>query len=85
MLAKNPAERYASYPAHVEHLSYARTKLLERTTHPDRAKERVVIETQAAKNVSGLLSLGLSIFIAATRSLAIRAKNKLPPAILLRS
>ena len=65
MLAKNPAERYASYPELVEHLSYARTKLLEHTTHSDRAKERVVIETQAAKNVSGLLSLGLSIFIAA--------------------
>jgi serine/threonine protein kinase len=65
MLAKNPAERYASYPELVEHLSYARTKLLERSTHPDKAKERIVIETQAVKNVSGLLSLGLSIFIAA--------------------
>ncbi len=59
MLAKNPAERYASYPELVEHLSYARTKLLERSTHPDKAKERIVIETQAAKNVSGLLTLGL--------------------------
>ncbi len=59
MLAKNPAERYASYPELVEHLSYARTKLLERGTHPHKAKERVVMETQAAKNVSGLLALGL--------------------------
>ena len=59
MLAKNPAERYASYPELVEHLSYARTKLLERSTHPDKAKERIVIETEAAKNVSSLLTLGL--------------------------
>jgi serine/threonine protein kinase len=59
MRAKNAAERYASYPELVEHLSYARTKLLERSTHPYKAKERVVIETQAAKNVSGLLTLGL--------------------------
>jgi eukaryotic-like serine/threonine-protein kinase len=59
MLAKNPADRYASYPELVEHLSYAQTKLLERSTHSDKAKERIVIETQAAKNVSGLLTLGL--------------------------
>jgi eukaryotic-like serine/threonine-protein kinase len=66
MLAKNPAERYASYPELVEHLSYARSKLLERSKHPSKAKERVVIETQATKNVAGLLSLGLlSMFIAA--------------------
>jgi hypothetical protein len=65
MLAKNPAERYASYPELVEHLSYARSKLLERSKQPSQGKERVVIETQAAKNVAGLLSLGLSIFIAA--------------------
>jgi eukaryotic-like serine/threonine-protein kinase len=65
MLAKNPAERYASYPELVEHLSYARSKLLERGTHPSKAKERVVIETQAAKNVSGLLTLGLSTILLA--------------------
>ena len=59
MLAKNPADRYASYSELVEHLSYARTKLLEHSTHPDKAKERVVMETQAARNISGLLTLGL--------------------------
>jgi eukaryotic-like serine/threonine-protein kinase len=59
MLAKDPAERYASYPELVRHLSYAQSKLLERSTHPSKAKERVVIETQASKNVSGLLTLGL--------------------------
>jgi eukaryotic-like serine/threonine-protein kinase len=66
MLAKNPDERYASYSELVEHLSYARTKLIERSRQPPKPRERVVIETQAAKNISGLLSLGLlSIFVAA--------------------
>ena len=59
MLAKDPAERYASYAELIEHLSFARSKLLERSKQPHKAKERVVIETQAVKNVSGLLSLGL--------------------------
>ncbi|HEY5953212.1 MAG TPA: hypothetical protein VIT18_02540, partial [Terrimicrobiaceae bacterium] len=66
MLAKNPDERYASYSELVQHLSYARTKLLERSQQPRKAKERVVIETQAAKNISGLLSLALlSTFLTA--------------------
>ena len=38
---------------------YARSKLLERSKQPPKAKERVIIETQAVKNVSGLLTLGL--------------------------
>ena len=59
MLTKNPAERYDSYAELVEHLSFARTKLLERSKQPRKAKERVIIETQAVKNVSGLLTLGL--------------------------
>ena len=62
MLAKDPAERYASYPELIEHLSYARTKLLERSKQPYKAKERLVIETFAMKNVP--LSLGGSILIA---------------------
>ena len=66
MLAKDPAERYASYPELIEHLSYARTKLLERSKRPYKAKERLLIETQATENASAILSLGfLSIFIAA--------------------
>lgn len=66
MLAKDPDDRYASYSELVEHLSYARAKLIARSRQPHKAKERVVIETQATKNISGLLSLGLlSIFVAA--------------------
>jgi serine/threonine protein kinase len=66
MLAKNPDERYASYSELVEHLSYARSKVVDRSRRPHKGKERVVIDTQSAKNISGLLSLGLlSIFLAA--------------------
>jgi hypothetical protein len=63
MLAKDPAQRYASYPELIEHLSYARTKLLERSTQPYKPKERVVVEVQTAKNVSGLLTLALACII----------------------
>jgi serine/threonine protein kinase len=58
MLAKDPAQRYASYPELIEHLSYARTKLLERSKRPYKAKERSS-SRQAMKNVP--LSLGGSI------------------------
>jgi serine/threonine protein kinase len=59
MLAKNPAERYASYRELVQHLSYARNKLLERSRQPRKAKERLVVETFAMKktNASSLASL----------------------------
>ncbi len=59
MLAKNPDQRYASYAELVEHLSYARGKLLEKSRQPRRPRERMVLETQASRNLAGLLSLGL--------------------------
>ena len=63
MLAKDPAQRYASYPELIEHLSYARAKLLKRSKQTYKAKERAVIEAQTAKNVSGLLTLALTSII----------------------
>ena len=64
MLAKNPDQRYASYAELIEHLSYARGKLLERSQRPQRPRERMVLETQASRNLAGLLSLGLlALFI----------------------
>jgi hypothetical protein len=66
MLAKDPDQRYASYSDLIEHLSYARGKLLERSPQPQRPRERMVLETQASRNLAGLLSLGLlTLFIAA--------------------
>ena len=66
MLAKDPDQRYASYPELIEHLSYARGKLLERSRQPQRPKERMVLETQASRNLSGLLSLGLLALLIAS-------------------
>jgi hypothetical protein len=66
MLAKNPDQRYASYSELIEHLSYARGKLLERSRQPPRVKERMVLETQASRNLTGLLSLGLLVLFIAS-------------------
>jgi eukaryotic-like serine/threonine-protein kinase len=59
MLSKNPDDRYQSYAELVEHLRYARAKMLERAQKPLQPKARVVLETQETKNVTALLSLGL--------------------------
>ena len=66
MLAKNPNERYASYSELIEHLSCARGKLLERSRQPKKPRERMVLETQASRNLAGLLSLGLIILLIAS-------------------
>ena len=64
MLAKNPDQRYASYAELIEHLSYARGKLMERSRQLQRPRERMVLESQASRNLAGLLSLGLlALFI----------------------
>lgn len=59
MLAKNPNERYGSYRELIDHLTYARNKLLERTQKPHQPKTRVVLETQETRNFTALLSLAL--------------------------
>lgn len=57
MLAKNPDERYQSYGELIEHLTYARTKLLERVGKPPQARARVVVEDSKTRSVMGLLTL----------------------------
>ncbi|MCX7868817.1 MAG: serine/threonine protein kinase, partial [Terrimicrobiaceae bacterium] len=59
MLAKNPDERYGSYEELIEHLSYARGKLLERIRRPHQPKARVVVEDEKTRRFTGLISLGL--------------------------
>jgi len=63
MLAKNPDERYQTYRELVEHLSYAKHKLLERAEKPHQPKARVVMETQQTRNLTGLLTLGLLLVL----------------------
>jgi eukaryotic-like serine/threonine-protein kinase len=66
MLAKDPSERYASYAELIEHLSYARGKLLDRSRRPKKPKERMTLETQASRNLAALLSLGLIALLIAS-------------------
>jgi hypothetical protein len=57
MMAKNPEERYQSYEELIGHLGYARDKLLERSRKPLQPKQRVVLETNASRKLSAILSL----------------------------
>lgn len=59
MLAKLPEDRYESYAELIEHLSYARNKLLERAQKPLQPKTRVVMETRETKNLTAIISLSL--------------------------
>ena len=77
MLAKSPADRYGSYRELIEHLSYARHKLLERAQKPHKPKERVVMETQSSKNLTAFLSLGLLIAILACGALVYAFREKI--------
>lgn len=63
MIAKNPDERYESYEELIEHLSYARAKLLERIKNPPQPKARVVLENKETRNFAALISLGLLVTI----------------------
>ncbi len=65
MLAKNPDERYGSYRELIEHLTFARNKLLDRAQNPPKPKERVVMETQSSKNLAAFLSLGVLLAVIA--------------------
>ena len=66
MLAKDPDQRYGSYQELIEHLSHAHRKVLERSQQPQKLKERVVLESQSSKTLSGLLSLGLLAILIAS-------------------
>ncbi len=63
MLAKDPEKRYASYADLIEHLSYARNKLLSRERRPQKPRERIILESQTSRNLIGLLSLGLLLLL----------------------
>jgi eukaryotic-like serine/threonine-protein kinase len=57
MLAKNADDRYNSYDELIEHLSYVRTKLIERTQKPPQPRKRVVLETKQTRTFTALISL----------------------------
>ncbi len=71
MLAKSPAERYQSYAELIEHLAFARAKLLERVAS-GRVHEREVVQVESQRNTllitlislaAGLLLLGGVLFL----------------------
>ncbi len=61
MLSKDREDRYSSYRELIDHLSYARHKLIERAQKPQQPKARVVLETQQSRNLTAYLSLGLLV------------------------
>jgi len=77
MLEKEPDNRYASYPELIEHLEFARAKVLEQAGRPSGAKREVVkVETNHTKLSVALISmvaallilaLGLGLFLTSER------------------
>jgi len=61
-LAKNPDERYQSYDELIEHLEYARTKLLENSGKPRHVKERVVVEGEEQQQMLGYILMAVIAF-----------------------
>jgi eukaryotic-like serine/threonine-protein kinase len=59
MLAKNAGDRYNSYEELIEHLQYARTKLLERINKPVQPRARVTMEDTRTRTVTAIISLVL--------------------------
>jgi serine/threonine protein kinase len=58
-LAKDPNERYQSYTELVEHLEYARAKLLENSGKPRQVKARVVMEDENQQKLLGYILMAV--------------------------
>ena len=66
MLEKNPADRYASYAELIEHLEFARAKVLENSGRPGGAKREVVkIESNRTKVYVTLISIAAALVLLA--------------------
>ena len=64
MLEKNPDDRYASYAELIEHLEFARAKVLERAGRPARARREVVkVETSRTKLHASLISVAAALLL----------------------
>ncbi|HEY5752720.1 MAG TPA: protein kinase [Chthoniobacterales bacterium] len=57
MLNKDPGQRYQSYDELIEHLQYAKARLLERTAAGQRTRRRVQVETTHTQTFIGWLTL----------------------------
>ena len=64
MLEKNPNDRYASYAELVEHLEFARSKVMERSGRLHGTKREVVkVETSSTKLYVALISMGAAVLV----------------------
>lgn len=66
MLEKNPDDRYSSYAELIEHLEFARAKVLENAGRPTGAKREVVkVETNRTKVYVALISIAAALLMLA--------------------
>jgi eukaryotic-like serine/threonine-protein kinase len=66
-LEKKPEDRYASYAELIEHMEFAKAKVVERAGRPQAAKREVVkVETSRTKLIVGLISLAAALLILGT-------------------
>ena len=66
MLEKNPDDRYASYAELIEHLEFARAKVLEHAGRPAGTKREVVrVETNRTKVYVALISIAAALLMLA--------------------
>jgi predicted Ser/Thr protein kinase len=66
MLEKNPDDRYASYAELIEHLEFARTRVLENAGRPGGAKREVVkMESNRTKVYVTLISIAAALLLLA--------------------
>lgn len=64
MLEKNPDDRYASYAELIEHLEFARSKVLEQAGRPAGTKREVVkVETSRTKLYVALISIAAALLL----------------------
>lgn len=62
-LAKNPDDRYQSYDELIEHLTYARTKLLETLGKQREPKARVVVGGERQQKITSYLLMGVTVAV----------------------
>ncbi len=79
MLEKNPADRYASYGELIEHLEFARAKVMEHAGRPATQKKREVvkIETKRTKLYGMLISIAaLLVILSVAAYLVLQSKTE---------
>lgn len=63
-LEKRPEDRYATYAELIEHMEFAKAKVIERAGRPLAAKREVVkVETKKTKLIVGLISLAAALLV----------------------